>query len=270
MSSTENVLSPEYKEAVTNLLFQLADDDFLFSYRGSEWLGLAPHIEEDVASSSISQDSMGHATMYYTLLEDLGLGKADDLAHLRPVQERKNSVLTERVNGEGYYMETPQYDWAYAVVRSYFYTQAKKVKIDSLRQSSYTPLAEAAVKVNMELFYHMLHWKTWFVQLLSSTDEAKKKMNDAIELVMKDFGDVFSYGSAKQAIESNGLIASEEELKDKWKANMAPVFESIGMEVPAIPEAPAANGRNGDHSEDLTEALSTLSEVYRLDPVAIW
>ena len=108
MSTTENVMSAEYKEAITSLLFQLADDDFLYAFRGSEWLGLAPHIEEDVASSSISQDSMGHAAMYYKLLEDLGVGKADDLAHLRPAQDRRNSILTERVNGEGYYMETPQ------------------------------------------------------------------------------------------------------------------------------------------------------------------
>ena len=34
-------------------------------------LGLAPHIEEDVASSSIRQDSMGHAAMFYQLLEEL-------------------------------------------------------------------------------------------------------------------------------------------------------------------------------------------------------
>ena len=31
--------SPEYKKAIMNLLFQLADDDFLYAYRGSEWLG---------------------------------------------------------------------------------------------------------------------------------------------------------------------------------------------------------------------------------------
>ena len=92
----------------------------------SEWLGLAPHIEEDVASSSISQDSMGHAAMYYKLLEELGAGNADDLAHARPAEERKNSILAERVNGQGYYMETPEYDWAYAVVRNYLYTHSKK------------------------------------------------------------------------------------------------------------------------------------------------
>ena len=88
MSSAEN-MNADYKEALTSLLFQLADDDFLYSFRGSEWLGLAPHIEEDVATSSISQDSMGHAAMYYKLLEELGAGNADDLAHLRPAAERK-------------------------------------------------------------------------------------------------------------------------------------------------------------------------------------
>ena len=55
----------------------------------SEWLGLAPHIEEDVASSSISQDSMGHAAIFYKLLEELGEGNADALAHARPARKER-------------------------------------------------------------------------------------------------------------------------------------------------------------------------------------
>ena len=264
------VINEEYKEAVISLLFQLADDDFMYAFRGSEWLGLAPHIEEDVASSSISQDSMGHAAMYYKLLEDLGVGKADDIAHLRTAPERKNSILTERVNGEGYYMETPLYDWAYAVVRSYFYTQAKKVKIDSLCESSYSPLAEVATKVRMELYYHRLHWETWFKQLLNSTDVAKKKMTDAIEVVMNDFGDMFSFGNQKEAIERNGLIGTEDELQENWRASIKPVFADLQLEVPKIPQNTMKNGRNGEHTKDLDEALLTLSEVYKFDPIAVW
>ncbi|HLG26825.1 MAG TPA: 1,2-phenylacetyl-CoA epoxidase subunit PaaC [Paenisporosarcina sp.] len=270
MSNSENDLTLENKDAITSLLFQLADDDFMYAYRGSEWLGLAPHIEADIASSSISQDSMGHAAMYYTLLEDLGAGNANDLAHFRKAHDRRNSILTERVNGEGYYMDTPHYDWAYAVVRSYLYTQAKKVKIDSLCESSYRPLAEAAVKVRIELYYHRFHWETWFKQLMSSTDVAKNKMNDALKLVMNDFGDMFSYGNQKQAIEIAKLIGTEEQMKENWKASLQPVFSTLQMEVPKIPEHPAKNGRKGEHTKELDEALTTLSEVYLLDPVAIW
>jgi ring-1,2-phenylacetyl-CoA epoxidase subunit PaaC len=270
MSNSPNDLTVENKEAITCLLFQLADDDFMYAYRGSEWLGLAPHIEADIASSSISQDSMGHAAMYYTLLEDLGAGNANDLAHFRMASDRRNSILTERVNGEGYYMETPHYDWAYAVVRSYLYTQAKKVKVDSLCGSTYQPLAEAAVKVRIELFYHKLHWETWFKQLMSSTDVAKTKMDAALKLVMNDFGDVFSYGNQKQAIETSKLIGIEEQMKANWTASLEPVFSALQMEVPKIPEHPVKNGRKGEHTKDLDEALITLSEVYMLDPVATW
>lgn len=263
-------LSVNEKDALKALLFQLADDDFLMSFRGSEWLGLVPHIEEDVASSSITQDTMGHAAMFYQLLEGLDAGKADDLAHLRTAEERRNSILSERVNGEGYYMETPKYDWAYAVVRNYFYTQAKKVKIDSLRMSSYEPLSDIAVKMNMEIYYHLMHWKMWFEQLLSSTDDAKERMNKAIDLVVKDFGDMFSFGKDKEAIESFDFIAKEEELKNAWKAAVTPVFEKVGIGFPDIPETPELNGRNGEHTKDLDEAISTLSEVYRSDLAASW
>lgn len=270
MSETVITLSPEYKKALIELLFQLADDDFLFAYRGSEWLGLAPHIEEDVASSSISQDSMGHAAMFYKLLEELGIGHADALAHARPASERKNCLLVERVNGPGNYMEDPQYDWAYAVVRNYFYTLAKKIKMQSLKQSDYQPLADVAVKVDMEIHYHLLHWKTWFVQLLNSTEEAKNRMLQAIEKVMNDFSDVFSFGDQAQLIHSYGLIEEESVLKERWVTALAQVVKNVQITIPQTTNNESKSGRNGEHSIELEEALAILGEVYNSDTAAAW
>ncbi|VEF48053.1 phenylacetic acid catabolism ring-oxidation complex protein 2 [Bacillus freudenreichii] len=260
----------KYKEAVADLLFQFADDDFLISFRGSEWLGLAPHIEEDVAFSSISQDCMGHAAMFYTLLEELEYGTADDLAHLRPSDERRNSIIAERPNGEGYYMDTPKYDWAYAVVRNYFYTTAKKVKIDSLKNCSYKPAAEIATRVSMELFYHNLHWKTWFVQLLNSSDEAIERMNKAIDLALEDFGDMFTFGQHSNEIHRYGLIEEGKVLQKRWYDELDKAYISLDLELPKVPEIQEMNGRLGEHSKDLESALETLSEVYRLDTAASW
>lgn len=259
----------KFENPVVELLFQLADDDYLFSYRGSEWLGLAPHIEEDVAFSSITQDAMGHATMYYRLLEGLGLGTADSLAHLRPATERKNSILVERQNGEGHYMENPQYDWAYAVVRNYIYTTAKKIKVDSLKASSDQSLAEVAVKISMELYYHLLHWKTWFIQLFNANEEARHRMTIALEKVLADCGDLFSYGEASEAITQAGLIESEEVLMNRWLDYITPVFKTINIEVPKI-EEPVKNGRNNEHSQELQPAINTMSEVYTIDLAATW
>ncbi|MFB4212235.1 1,2-phenylacetyl-CoA epoxidase subunit PaaC [Shouchella sp. JSM 1781072] len=258
------------REALVELLLQLGDDDFIYAFRGAEWLGLAPHIEEDVASASISQNSMGHAVMFYELAESLGLEEANVLAHGRSAKERRNSVLVERVNGEGSYMGTPTFDWAYTVVRNYFYTLAKKLKMDALQKSSYEPLVDVAKKVNMELHYHLMHWRTWFVQLLQSTEEAKEKMIRAIEAVMQDFGDLIDYGHLAKEIETKAYIAPASEVETRWMDIMKPIVESLGLSSRLLQYEQQRNGRNKEHTADLEEAIATLSEVYRADPVASW
>jgi ring-1,2-phenylacetyl-CoA epoxidase subunit PaaC len=256
-------------QALIQLLFQLADDDFILAYRGSEWLGLAPHIEEDVAFSSISQDTMGHSAMFYQLLDELGVGDANALAHNRPSKDRRNAVLLERVNGPGHYLAEPRYDWASTVVRNYFYVMAKKVKMDSLRKGSYKPLADAAVKVNLELYYHNLHWKTWFCQLLKAGGEARTRMEAAISLVAEDMDGVFDLGAYEKGMVDANIIDSSIELKNQWNRLMKPIIEETGITLPSF-AMKNGNGRNGEHTLDLDEALATLSEVYQLDPTATW
>lgn len=256
---------------IKELLLQLADDDFIHSYRGAEWLGLAPHIEEDVASASISQDTMGHAAIYYKLLDELGEGDADKLAHDRPAKERRNAIILELVNGPGHYMKDPDYDWAFAVVRNYFYTQAKAIKVQSLHSCSYEPLAEVAQKVQMELYYHLMHWKTWFVQLLGSGHlEAVSRMKAAIGKTMPDFAGVFSLGQYGEEMVELGLIEGEAVLQKKWIEAITPIFESVGLAATIQIGMARGDGRNGQHTEDLEKALETLSEVYASDKAASW
>lgn len=260
----------EYKRVLSELLYQLADDDFILSYRGSEWLGLAPHIEEDVAYSSITQNMMGHAFMYYQLLTELGEGDVDQLAHLRPPEKRRNAILLEEVNGPGTYLHEPKYDWAFAVVRHYFYDLYKDMKLESLKNSSYEPLATLAIKIRMEQYYHLLHWRTWFYQLISAGGEAKTKMMAEIFRVWEDFAGVLSLGPMKSKMVEFALIDSEEQLKAMFLQKIEQIFREL--ELPKLPEPgmKKGDGRSGFHSDDLTSALATLSEVYRTDPKAIW
>jgi ring-1,2-phenylacetyl-CoA epoxidase subunit PaaC len=273
MTNTNNdVKDSESKHnpnALHELLFQLADDDFILAYRGSEWLGLAPYIEEDVAFSSISQDTMGHAAIFYQLLEGLVAIDANDLAHSRPLIERRNAILLEKVNGPGHYLVEPRYDWAFTVVRNYFYSMAKKVKMDALKTGSYKPLAEAAVKVNLELYYHNLHWKTWFTQLLKAGGEARTRMEAAIQIVAEDMDGVFDLGPCEKEMVELGLIGSTNELKQQWLSIMNPILDEVKVTLPPF-AMKSGNGRVGEHTKDFDEALDTLKEVYQLDPSAIW
>jgi ring-1,2-phenylacetyl-CoA epoxidase subunit PaaC len=256
---------PSYYEALTELIYQLADDDYITSFHGSEWLGLAPHIEEDVAFSSITQNTMGHAVLLYNLLEDLGEGTADELAHARPASKRRSSVYLEQANGAGTYLEEPHYDWAFTVIRLYLYETWKKVRLEALAGSSYEPLAIAAQKILMEQPYHYAHWKIWVQQLLHANEDAAERLQRRVEEAWNEAGDVVTFGEKARSMEELGLIPSENALQQAWLREVKQVL-AVKDELPAF----KLNGRAGEYTEELDRALAVCSEVYNQDKLAVW
>jgi hypothetical protein len=73
------------------LLLQIADDELVLGWRDSEWTGIAPFLEEDVALSSIAQNEIGHARAIYELLSE----DADALAFDRTPDEYVCAPLVE-------------------------------------------------------------------------------------------------------------------------------------------------------------------------------
>ena len=73
--------------ALAGLLLSMADDEFVIGFSDSEWTGIAPLLEEDVAMSSLAQDELGHAAALYGLLGDL-TGHRRRRARLRPRARR--------------------------------------------------------------------------------------------------------------------------------------------------------------------------------------
>ena len=67
-----------------------------------------------------------------------------------------------------------------------------------------------------------------------------------------------------------GLIEGEDVLTEKTIAALAPAFTEVGIEWPMLFGMKHGNGRNGEHTPDLDDALATLSEVRRAIPQAIW
>ncbi|HVB10467.1 MAG TPA: Phenylacetic acid catabolic protein, partial [Bacillota bacterium] len=85
-----------------------ADDELMLGHRDSEWTGLAPHVEADVALSSLAQDEMAHAAALYGLLAP---ADPDALACGRPLADYRHARLVE-VGGR---------DFAFSVIRQYLY-----------------------------------------------------------------------------------------------------------------------------------------------------
>jgi len=82
-------------EEVQNTLLEIADDELILGWRDSEWTGIAPLLEEDVAFSSIAQNEIGHARALYELVARERGTTADELAFDREPGEYRCSPLVE-------------------------------------------------------------------------------------------------------------------------------------------------------------------------------
>src|SRR5207248_3640211 len=103
-----------------DLLIPMADDELILSWRNSEWTGIAPFLEEDVAFSSISQNEIGHARALYELAaRDLGT-TADALALDRKPEEYRSAPL----------VELRRLEWARTIARHWLYETADQVRIE--------------------------------------------------------------------------------------------------------------------------------------------
>ncbi|TML62105.1 MAG: phenylacetate-CoA oxygenase subunit PaaC [Actinobacteria bacterium] len=137
-------------------LLEAADDELVVGWRDSEWTGIAPLLEEDVAFSSIAQNEIGHARALYELAaRDLGT-TADELAFDRaPGEYRCSTLVALRL--------VP--DWARTIARRYLYEQADERRLAALKASDDPEVAGLAAKIDREEAYHRMHAQMWFDRL---------------------------------------------------------------------------------------------------------
>jgi ring-1,2-phenylacetyl-CoA epoxidase subunit PaaC len=145
-------------------LLALADDELVLGWRNSEWTGIAPFLEEDVAFSSIAQTEIGHARAWYELAaRELGTD-ADALAFDREPEEYRCAPLVEL-------RLVP--DWARTVARHWLYETADALRIGALADSDDAEVAGLAAKVTREEVYHRMHADMWAERLLGSAERAR-------------------------------------------------------------------------------------------------
>jgi ring-1,2-phenylacetyl-CoA epoxidase subunit PaaC len=136
---------------VNELLLGLADDELVLGWRDSEWTGIAPVLEEDVAFSSIAQNEIGHARAVYELLTD----DADALAFDRALDEYRCAPL----------VELRLLDWAHTIARRWLYETADEIRIAALMEDGDARIASLAAKINREEAYHRMHAEMWHERL---------------------------------------------------------------------------------------------------------
>jgi len=132
-------------------LLEIADDELILGWRDSEWTGIAPSLEEDVAFSSIAQNEIGHARALYELAAHHLGTTADELAFDRSPEEYRCAPL----------VQVRRVDWAHTIARHWLYETADELRLARLKQSDDPEVAGLAAKMDREEVYHRLHAQMW-------------------------------------------------------------------------------------------------------------
>jgi len=147
-------------------LIELADDELILGWRDSEWTGIAPSLEEDVAFSSIAQNEIGHARALYELAARDLATTADKLAFDRDPSEYRSAPLVQQ----------RRMDWAHTIARHWLYETADEIRLAALKESDDTEVAGLAAKMDREEVYHRMHAQMWAERL-----RANERFESAVE-----------------------------------------------------------------------------------------
>jgi ring-1,2-phenylacetyl-CoA epoxidase subunit PaaC len=252
--------APPAIEGLDALLRSMADDEFVIGFSDSEWTGIAPLLEEDIAMSSLAQDELGHAQALYGLLAEVTGGKdPDSLAYDREPAEYRHARLLDHGRG----------DWAMTIARRYLYETSDAVRLGALVAASWAPLAELVGKLVREERYHLMHVRLWLERLAATTGEPRDRLLAALATLGPDAGTVFTPLPGEAAIVRAGILARPMgELEQEWRAGIDPTFERLGLPAPP-PNADPAAGRTG-HGDAFAWLHGEFTAVRRTDPGATW
>ena len=214
----------------TDLLLSIADDELILGWRNSEWTGIAPFLEEDVAFSSIAQNEIGHARALYELAAAELRTTADELAFDRKPEEYRSAPL----------VELRRLEWARTIARHWLYETADEIRLAALKASDDPEIAAIAAKMDREEAYHRMHAEMWIDRLLS-TQDGRSRLNEAVD-------ELWAYAL--------GVLDSELRPELRRRAE-----ERLGRDLPDVEPVP-----RGVHEAELAELLEEMTMVRRSAP----
>jgi len=253
--------NPEYYNAVKELLYKMADDQLIIGHRNSEWTGIGPVLEEDIAFGSMAQDKVGHAYNFYQLLHEMGEGDPDTIAFYRNEKDFKCSHLVELPIGE----------FDFSLVRHFLFDHAEYIRFEMLANSSFEPLANLAKKYKSEIKYHIFHANTWIKQLMNGSEESKARVQSSFNELLSVAFSIFEPGPYEDILIGESIFAGEKVLEARWFETIGAIAKDNGIKLAEVNDRTAGyGGRKGYHTEYLEPMLLEMTEVLRSEPGAEW
>lgn len=250
-----------FRDAHVDYLLHLGDNALILSHRLSEWCGHAPILEQDIALANIALDLLGQARMLLTHAGEVeGRGRTeDDLAYFRDTHQFRNVLL----------VEYPNRDWAYTIVRQFFFDAYHFHHYQVLLQSADAQLAAIAEKAIKECTYHLRFSAEWMVRLGDGTATSRQKMQSAVDDLWMYTGELTTPSNSEQAMADAGIGSDLLQIKTLWEAKVADILQEATLQRPAQTWM-QRGGKSGRHTEHLGFLLAEMQHLQRTYPGQIW
>jgi ring-1,2-phenylacetyl-CoA epoxidase subunit PaaC len=247
--------------ALFEYLLRHGDDRLVLGHRLSEWCGHGPILEEDIATSNIALDLLGHATMLLKLAGQVeGNGRDEDaLAYWRDEGQFRNLQL----------VELPKGDFGFTILRQFLFDAWSLHHLDALARSSHAELAGIAAKAHKETRYHLRHSSEWVLRLGDGTAESRGRMQRALDELWPWTGELSWQDEVDRELQAAGVVPDLEPLKAPWDSMVRGLLTRATLVIPAGPMR-MTGGRRGRHTEHLGHMLAEMQIVARSHPGARW
>jgi ring-1,2-phenylacetyl-CoA epoxidase subunit PaaC len=255
------ITDPAVRAAFHEWLLRAADDELMIGHRHSEWTGVGPDIESDVAMSSIAQEELGHARLFYEQIAGDEPAACDRLAFGRAPGAYRNAVL----------LELPNAGWEFSIVRLALYEAFEGLRLGLLAACGQEPVAGLAATLGREERYHGLFAATWLERLAGTSGDtpARARVQQALDEAWPYALGFFETTPADDVLLGAGLLTEPAgRQRGTWEAAVRPLLARCGLTVPAV--AQREGGRRGDHTDALAQLHRDMTEVWRSDPEARW
>lgn len=250
-----------FQDAHFDYLLHLGDNALILSHRLSEWCGHAPVLEQDIALANIALDLLGQARMLLTHAGEVeGRGRLeDDLAYFRTTPQFRNALL----------VEYPNRDWAYTIVRQFFFDAYHYYHCQALLHSTDTHLAAIAEKALKECTYHLRYSSEWMVRLGDGTPTSHQKMQAAVDDLWMYTGELTTPSPTEQAVLETGIGPDLLNIKALWDSKVADILAEATLLKPAQTWM-QRGGKSGQHTEHLDFLLAEMQHLQRTYPGQNW
>lgn len=249
-------------DALFQFLLRMGDNTLVLGHRVSEWCGIAPVLEDDIALANIALDLIGQTQMWLELAGTVeGKGRsADDLAFLRDVWDFRNLLLVEQPNG----------DYGQTMMRQFLFDTWHALILDALGDSADQRIADIARKASKEVAYHCERSSGTVIGLGDGTPESHARMQAALDRLWPYAGEAFVPDAMDAAMAEAGIAPSPDSLRARFDDRVGDVLAAATLTIPSDPFAHQGGKTGFRHTEHLGHMLTQMQWLQRAYPGAAW